>query len=341
MNPKITPDTSMYQAKVFSIQTVLICCFWSVSIAELTESDWVDPYYLTHKYHSKGDYSCIADVLFYYGIKIKVVQTYKDAILKLQTGFYYATWIICGSGTGELPIKGANVNLVGQFVQSVDTFWKSGGAVVWWCDNDPLFYELNLFLEIAEFPDNGKSKLRIGPGSDGKQCVKPGNLRSDRIQVFNNQLSFDFKLYNRPSFAHNLVAIYEGVTISNAKDPFNIDQFVSFSYDSKGGISSLFYLSDYEQPRGDIIIDCGFTKLFNELTPNPQEGTLRYIQNIAALTGQYEKHFLMFGENGKRIFRPVLFKQDIDESVTIYNTNDHLNIDPFVPFSYDSKRGIS
>jgi hypothetical protein len=186
-----------------------------------------------------------------------------------------------------------------------------------------------LFLEIAEFPDVGKTKLRVGPGSDGKQYLKPGNLRSEKIQVFNNQRSFDFKLYNRPSLAHNLVAIYEGVTISNAKDPLNIDPFIPFSYDSKGGISSLFYLSDYEQPRGDIIIDCGFTKLFNELTPNPQEGTLRYIQNIAALTGQYEKYFRMFGENGPRTFRPTSFKQVIDESVQWTKFNAYSQSGPF------------
>jgi hypothetical protein len=144
---------------------------------------------------------------------------------------------------------------------------------------------------MTKFPDVGKNKLRNGPGSDVKQYLKPGNFRSDRIQIFNNQHSFDFRLYNPPFLAHNLGAIYEGVTISIPKDPFNIDPFVPFSYDSKGGISSLFYLSDYDQPRGDIIIDCGFTKLFNQLTPNPQEGTLRYIKNISALTGQYVKHF--------------------------------------------------
>jgi hypothetical protein len=107
VNPNITPDTSMYQANAFSGQTILICCFWSVSIAGSTESDWVDPQYLTNKYHSKEiDHPCVADILSYYGITVEVVQTYKNAILKLHTDFYSSTWISCGAGTYELPIKG-------------------------------------------------------------------------------------------------------------------------------------------------------------------------------------------------------------------------------------------
>jgi hypothetical protein len=87
------------------------------------------------------------------------------------------------------------------------------------------------------------------------------------------------------------------------------------SYDSKVGISSMFWLSDFDQPRGDMIIDCGFTKLFTELTFQSKDGTFRYLQNIAALSGQYEKNYRKYGENGPKSFRPISFSQVIDESV--------------------------
>jgi hypothetical protein len=97
------------------------------------------------------------------------------------------------------------------------------------------------------------------------------------------------------------------------KPDSNVRPFVPFSYDSEGGISSLFYLSDYESPRGDVIIDCGFTKLFTELT---EDGTLRYVQNIAGLTGQYEKSMRRsMSENGAKTARPVSFDYSINENV--------------------------
>jgi hypothetical protein len=133
-------------------------------------------------------------------------------------------------------------------------------------------------------------------------------------QVFSNQEILDFQYYHRHTLAHNLASIFEGITIGKVKDPSHLGPFIPFSYDSEGGISALFYLSDYESARGDVIIDCGFTKLFTELT---QDGTLRYVQNIAALTGQYEKHIrLTLSENGPKNARPTSFDYPINENVS-------------------------
>jgi hypothetical protein len=74
----------------------------------------------------------------------------------------------------------------------------------------------------------------------------------------------------------------------------------------------MMFLSEFGQTRGDVIIDCGFTKLFTELTT---DGTLRYVQNIAALTIQYEKRLRQLGEKGPKTFRPPSFSQVIDETV--------------------------
>jgi hypothetical protein len=66
----------------------------------------------------------------------------------LQTVEYYSTQSIRGAGSGKFPDSG-NATLLEQYVECLEKFWKSGSAIVWRCDNDPLFYELNLFLEIA------------------------------------------------------------------------------------------------------------------------------------------------------------------------------------------------
>jgi hypothetical protein len=314
VNPAFRAEKAMYTRGAFAGQKILVCCFWSRVIACWDESEFVDPQFLTS--HYPGTDYCVQDVLNHYGITLDVVQNYKDGILKLQTGQYYAVWVICGAGTGKLP-DGGNPYLVDQFLLCVDTFWKGGGAIVWWCDNDPLTFECNEWLKIAEFPANGsfpggKIGLQLVKGCEGKQTLRRGDIKYVKRQVFNSEEDMNFRFYHRHTLAHNLASIYEGTTVSQANDASELGPFIPFSYDSEGGISSMMFLSDFEQIRGDVIIDCGFTKLFTELTT---DGTLRYVQNIAALTIQCEKHLRHLGERGPRIYRPPSFTQNIDERV--------------------------
>jgi hypothetical protein len=203
-------------------------------------------------------------------------------------------------------------------VGCVETYWKNSGAVVWWCDNG-LAFECNEWLKIATFPGYTEPLgLEITRGCKGGQQLTRGDIRSVQRQVFNNKERLDFRYYERHTVAHNLSSLFEGITIAKVKDPSNLGPFVPFSYDSEGGLSAMFYFSEYESNRGDVIIDCGFTKLFTELT---EDGTLRYVQNIAAVTAQYEIHFRrMSSENGPKEFRPTSFHWPIDDRFPI----DHL-----------------
>ena len=56
---------------------------------------------------------------------MEIETDYEHSILKLQTGNYYAFWVICGDGSKYLP-NGVNYNLVGQFILCLKTFWKNG-----------------------------------------------------------------------------------------------------------------------------------------------------------------------------------------------------------------------
>jgi hypothetical protein len=112
--------------------------------------------------------------------------------------------------------------------------------------------------------------------------------------------------------AHNLASLYERYTISKANSQSKLGHFIPFVYDSGGGIASMFFLSEFESNRGDVIIDGGFAKLSTELTT---DGTLRYVKSIAALTVQYEKHRRRLGQKGPKTFRPARFTFPIDESV--------------------------
>ena len=102
----------------------------------------------------------------------------------------------------------------------------------------------------------------------------------------------------RPPISHNLKSIYEGTTISYfverpndddllyfgeneelkmITDPKLLLPFVPFSKDSDGRFNSaLFYSNDH---KGDVIIDCSFTKFFLNMGTSD---TPRYIQNIVS-----------------------------------------------------------
>ena len=66
----------------------------------------------------------------------------------------------------------------------------------------------------------------------------------------------------------------------------DIEPFIAFARDTEGGITSLFYLAN-DSGEGDLILDGGFTKLFYSIEEN---GTFRYIQNIAGFTARPEVH---------------------------------------------------
>ena len=91
--------------------------------------------------------------------------------------------------------------------------------------------------------------------------------------------------------SHNLPTLFEGENLcyTNTDDYEQLLPFHPFSRDSDNGISSLYYLSD-KQNRGDIFIDCGFSKLFLNMKKN--NDIFIYFQNIAAWTARPEIHMV-------------------------------------------------
>ena len=161
-------------------------------------------------------------------------------------------------------------------------FWKNGGALVFWAEGEPLFYQVNLFLEQNGFD------FKIKGNHQGRQILLPDESNDlQNRQTFNRHPQGD-ETNVRSTLAHNLGKIFEGVTISYANYDLNkIKPFIPFSRDSEGGISSMFLPSDKNKGTGDIVIDCGYTKCFANLT---EDGTYRYIQNIAGWTINMESH---------------------------------------------------
>lgn len=266
------------------------------------------------------DCFCIKQALDYYGIEMKVVQNYKDAILALTNQTepgkcdYYATWVLSGLPYDYPLADGGNQHLVMPFIQCLLQFWEKGGAVVLFGEGDPLTFQLNLFLQELKFPDGSKVQLRFGGSHKGTKI-----LEADETGMLDNNGTFNkapnkYARYQRSPLGHNLTQIYEGETTSYApNDKDKYFPFVPFMRDSEGGLSALFYPGDKDQKHrvGDILVCGTYTNFFDKMD---KEGTFRFIQNIAAWTTQYESRFISEQSNRENI-RPKAIYFDLDESV--------------------------
>ena len=292
---------NMYSENLLKGQKILIVMLWTNEL-NTNEKDFVNEKYIFEPYTKD---SCVKKSLDFYGIEIKVVKNYEDAILELckedEEYFnccpYYACWVMCGPPYAVLPDKNGNPNLVGQFIDVLNLFWENGGSVVLLAENEPFTYQANLFLKKIKFEENeGKIDFIIGGNHKGGHILI-GNEKGDLSinGTFNKKINI-FNKYQRASIAHNLKEIYEGITVSYAckkiENKFipvsenEVSPFVPFSKDSEGGINSLFYCG--KNGKGDIVIDCSYTKFLTQMT---SEGTARYIQNIGCWTANSEYHY--------------------------------------------------
>ena len=296
----------MYEKNYFQGQKLLIVMPYSYGMNE-GEDKRISYEYITK---SMDNTECIQSSIDYTGVKSEVVINYKDAIDKLikpgsyKKGYcdYYACIIMSGEPYAELPNSNDNPYLLGQFIKVIKQFWEKGGALGLFADNAPFNYQINLLIEEL-FPN---SNFRVAGNHPGMQTIfgdDSGKLINNatfnrKIQMINN--------YDRNNISHSLNSIYEGKTISYCvekpenddllyfgknedlimiTDPEKLKPFIPFSKDSDGGFNSLFYSSNDD--KGDIVIDCSFSKFFLEMGT---KGTPRYIQNIVSWLSAPEKH---------------------------------------------------
>lgn len=259
----------------------------------------------------------VIKALKYFGIETKIVKNYRSAINEMCSGSYSQVWIVCGRMDGVMPgnndSKTNEASLIDQFIECSILYWSKGGGLTFWTDNYPLTAEVNKFLEKAKFKykDPSSSQVKERTVNFHLGGVYPGGKylnRTNYLSICSFEGSNISKAdgYEKELFNHELNTIFEGITISSAingreklsewKDYKNmkfqlatendIFPFKPFSRSSDNGFSSLYYIAPLNCDSGDIVIDCGFSKLFFELT---KEGIDRYVKNIAVWMLQLEK----------------------------------------------------
>ena len=317
----------MYEKYFFKGQKILIVMLYSYGMNEGEDKRLSYENLL----RSLDGYECFKSSIEYTGIQAEVVINYKDAIERLTRQSiiknccdYYACIIISGEPYPELPNPNDDPYLLGQFIKVIEQFWKNGGSLGLFADNAPFNYQINIIIEKL-FPD---SKFRVAGNHLGRKKIfgdKSGKL--SQKATFNQQMQMIDK-YSRSKISHSLIYIYEGKTISYFVEKPEDDDllyygkneelkmitdsnllfpFIPFSKDSDGGFNSALYCSNDD--KGDIIIDCSYTKLFFEMEI---EGTPRYIQNLVSWLAAPEKHFYKDNCKDGNSFRPKSINLNID-----------------------------
>lgn len=250
-------------------------------------------------YNNDGN-KTINDAVSHFGIKIKTVNNYDDAINELTKNEngkcpYYACWLINSMDSINKKTE--------IFLELLITFWKKGGAVVLFSDNSPFIQETNKFLSMIN------AKFIMEGNYRGEKYIfgdETGLLESPGLFNRNKDL-YKYNNIQRQTLSHNLYKIYEGVTISSIRkdnkrnmevNQNDIAPFIPFARDTEGGITSLLKLAN-DSGEGDLILDGGFTKLFINMEV---DGTFRYIQNIIGFTARPEVH--IYNNINPRDYRP-------------------------------------
>ena len=377
-------NLEIYSENLLKTQKILIVMLWSYELNKKEESSYIDPKYIDKDSDING--TCIRACIEHFGIEDYIVVDYENAIKELlkkkDNSYceYYSVWIFCGPQNPILPPRNGEENLsnpylVEEFINILIAFWKNGGSLVFFADGDPLNFQVNLFLEKIDFSQNEKPKFRISGNYNGDNLLKPdktGNLQFNGSFDKSKKKSYYKGVeVQRQSLSHNLGYIYEGLTISyavdiNKREKITIDNkemlkpFIPFSVNSEGGINTLVYESD-EKGRGDIIIDCGYTKCFLNMR---NTGSYRFIQNIAGWTARpeiiysiekknpwewrpkcikyninynsYYKGFLSFENNNPNNLKTLLL---IDRSESTKCSIYERELNPLLNEFYDEQRG--
>ena len=109
-------NAELYVRDCLKGQKILIVMLYDDSLNP-GEADFINKKYIFEN-KDPGRKKCIKKAVEHFGIELKVVQNYKDAILELtkqtRPGYcdYYATWVMCSGPWAILPDKDADADLV-------------------------------------------------------------------------------------------------------------------------------------------------------------------------------------------------------------------------------------
>jgi len=176
-----------------------------------------------------------------------IATTHADFIDKLKDNLIDSAWII----SGENSVK-ADAN----FVNAVEAFHKSGRGIAFWADNEPWYGDVNPVTQRL-------IKLSLTGNTPAGKTLAVGDGKAKGT-------------FGRHLITSGISNLFEGITICYPTGQF---AGTTLAHSTDGNPCILY--SDYDHipsTSGRIIVDTGFTKLYNSWDT---AGTERYVRNVA------------------------------------------------------------
>ena len=214
VNPEENENTLMIKENYLKDKKILIVMLWTYDLNPSKENKEVKPENLFRSkkinsyLNNKNDginKICVESAVDIFGLEIYVVLDYENAIKELTRKNennqcdYNVVWIMCGPQKAILPNTKSDPNLIGEFMKVIDIFWSHGGSLVFFADGDPLFYQVNLFLENAAFPiDDEEDKEDNDENNDDEDSYNESKLK-------NKKSEYDYDNESKEKSSENLL----------------------------------------------------------------------------------------------------------------------------------------
>ncbi len=123
---------------------------------------------------------------------------------------------MCGPQKAVIPNPKSDPNLIGEFMKVINLFWANGGSIVFFADGDPLFYQVNLFLEEANFPINRDEEKEIFLGNKNDYIEEDKSFYKNEIDEYD--YDNDFREKSRDNFMDIMNYISKNDTLKGGQE---------------------------------------------------------------------------------------------------------------------------
>jgi MoxR-like ATPase len=290
------PEDEPYHDDIFSdFQILIVCLYMGANEANNR---------ITKKIF---DEQCGA-ILHRKGFLYTFVCSYGEALVelrKVENGHcpYTQLWLFSSEGYGDLPdeARDKRKDLIIPALTAIADFWRQGGGLLLFCDNEPYNFEVNHLLETLSFADGSSqrsTKVRMGGDYAGRGKIRVAPSVTPTRGGFNptSVLPSPGSANLRISLRAGLFEIYEGDTISYAVDrqgtpltnPSDLWPFTAFAWSTEEVEPPRPFILFYDPvvpanaklSPGPIVLHGGFTSAFYEFGAD-RLGTGRLIVSIA------------------------------------------------------------
>lgn len=177
-------------------------------------------------------------------MEIVSCDNFDQVLKKLERNKYTQLWYLSGDVVYLEPWQ----------IQAIKKFNEEGNGLLLWADNEPLYADANLLAKTivgTTFSGNKMADQILKPGPK----LKPG-------------------AFIEHSLTTGLNSLYEGDTICTVAPAPGVT-ILAQSHDGQNCMAC------FEQGRQRVVLDTGFTKIYDESRFYKTPGTARYLSNIA------------------------------------------------------------